>query len=78
MKVLAFLKILPASFTTSKTPKCAAYLFGQTTHRAWRTKGKQKKKLMTATVPGQFVSIDQMESSTPGFVAQMKGTLTKG
>ena len=78
MKVLASLKVLPTSFTTSKTPKCAACLFGHSTRRAWRTKGKSKKKLMTATVPGQCVSVDQMESPTPGFVAQMKGALTKG
>eukprot|EP00978_Attheya_sp_CCMP212_P015750 scaffold40797_cov63-Attheya_sp.AAC.7 len=32
---------------------------------------------MMATVPGQCVSIDQVESPTPGFVAQMKGALTK-
>ena len=28
------------------------------------------------TTPGQVVSVDQLESSTPGFVAQLKGLLT--
>ena len=28
--------------------------------------------------PGECVSVDQMESPTAGFIAQMKGKLTKG
>jgi hypothetical protein len=78
MKVLALLKILPAGFLTTKNPKCAACLYGKSTRRAWRTKAAQKRKLQIATRPGQCVSVDQMESPTPGFIAQMKGALTKG
>eukprot|EP00978_Attheya_sp_CCMP212_P040126 scaffold215756_cov65-Attheya_sp.AAC.1 len=77
MKVLSMLKILPASFLTSRNPKCSACLFGKATRKAWRTKAKQKKKLQTATAPGQCISVDQMESPTPGLIAQMKGALTK-
>eukprot|EP00957_Ditylum_brightwellii_P153009 11646966-Ditylum_brightwellii.AAC.1 len=30
---------------------------------------------MKATEPGQVISVDQLESTTPGFVAQLKGIL---
>ena len=30
-----------------------------------------------ATRPGQIVSVDQLESNTPGFIAQLKGKLTQ-
>ena len=32
--------------------------------------------ICTATQPGQVVSVDQLESTMPGFVAQLKGLLT--
>jgi hypothetical protein len=79
MKVLAVLKILPASFLTSRrNPRYAACLYRSPRARNERTHAKQKKKLQTATAPGQCVSIDQMESPMPGFTAQMKRALTKG
>jgi hypothetical protein len=34
-------------------------------------------KTLVVTGPGDCVSVDQLESSTPGFVAQLKGILTK-
>ena len=30
-----------------------------------------------ATHPGQIVSVDQLESTSPGFIAQLKGTLAQ-
>ncbi|KAI2511676.1 hypothetical protein MHU86_2742 [Fragilaria crotonensis] len=39
--------------------------------------GQQGGKLRTASEPGQCISIDQLESSTPGLIAQIKGWLTK-
>jgi hypothetical protein len=48
------------------------------TRRAWRHKPANKPKLAKPiTKPGQVVSVDQIESSTPGFFAQGKGALTK-
>jgi hypothetical protein len=48
------------------------------TKRPWRTKGAQNKsKLRSVTNPGDCVSVDQLESNTQGFIAQLKGTLTK-
>ena len=79
MKVMSFLGILPKSYLQCKTPKCAACIYGKATRKAWRTKGKQGvRRIKVAKEPGECVSVDQMESPTAGFVAQMKGKLTKG
>ena len=50
---------------------CVACKYGKQTKRPWHTKGPQKH-LHTNTQPGQVVSVDQLESTTPGFVAQPK------
>ncbi|KAL7527381.1 hypothetical protein ACHAWF_002156 [Thalassiosira exigua] len=49
------------------------------THTPWRTKpsSKPKSEIFLATKPGEVVSVDQMVSTLPGFVAQMTGKLTK-
>eukprot|EP00957_Ditylum_brightwellii_P150919 11491463-Ditylum_brightwellii.AAC.1 len=47
------------------------------TRKEWRIKTKQNKgQVKKATTPGQVVSVDQLESTTPGFVVQLKGILT--
>ena len=46
-------------------------------HKPWRTKGIHPKASRVVTKPGQIVSVDQLESPTPGFIAQLKGILTK-
>ena len=56
-------------------PFCAACKYGKQTKRPWHTKGPQGH-IRTATLPGQVVSVDQLESTMPGFVAQLKGLLT--
>ena len=43
----------------------------------WRVKGEDKKATKAATQPGQIVSMDQLESNTHGFIAQLKGKLTQ-
>ena len=35
-------------------------------------------KIFPTTKPGEYVSVNQLESYTPGFVAQLKGRLTRG
>jgi hypothetical protein len=63
--------------TTCKVPMCTACLFGKATKRPWRTKAAPNKiKIRTITKPGDCVSVDQIESTTPGLVGQMKGYLT--
>ena len=47
------------------------------TKRPWRVKRDNKAATKTATWPGQIVLVDQLESSSPGLIAQFKGKLTQ-
>jgi hypothetical protein len=49
------------------------------TRRPWRNKSAKynQRHLKKATHPGEVVSVDQLESSIPGFIGQMTGKLTK-
>jgi hypothetical protein len=46
--------------------------------KPWRGKGKRhiQKPLKKTPHPGKVVSVDQLESSIPGFIGQMTGRLT--
>jgi hypothetical protein len=37
----------------------------------------EEQNLFTATKPGECVSADQLESTTPGFIGQFTDALTK-
>ena len=76
LKQMAKEGLIPKKLRNAKVPTCAACQFGKMTKRNWRTRAKGRK-IHKATRPGQVVSVDQMESSTKGFIAQMKGLLTK-
>ena len=79
IKVLCALGILPRKLLKVQAPKCSACIYGAMTKVPWRSKGHQSSinDITECTAPGQCVSIDQLESSTPGFIAQLKGRLTK-
>ena len=47
------------------------------TKRPWRVKEENKTNTKIATRPGQIISVDQLESNTPGLIAQLKGKLTQ-
>ena len=69
---------LPRNIATCKTPKCAACLYGKATRRAWRSKSPANKLTTPpATSPGAVVAVDQMISATPGFIAHMRGFITR-
>jgi hypothetical protein len=53
-------------------------MFGKATKRPWRTKtpANSDNRSRTITKPGDCVSVDQLESSTPGFIAQLRGIPT--
>ena len=68
---------LPRRLLTCHTPFCAACQYGKMTKRPWRVKGDNRGTAKTATHPGQIVSVDQLESMSPRFIAQLKGTLTQ-
>ena len=68
---------LPKRLLSCKKPFCSACQYGMMTKRPWRAKGEDKKATKMATRPGQIVSVDQLESNTPGLIAQLKGKLTQ-
>ncbi len=49
------------------------------TRRPWRTTADKRNisHIKSATKPGEVVSVDQLESSIPGFIGQMTGKLTR-
>ena len=77
VKQLAQTGQLPKRLLTSKKPFCTACQYGKMTKRPWRVKGDNKHATKTATQPGQIVSVDQLESNSPGMIAQLKGKLTQ-
>jgi hypothetical protein len=79
MQKMARLGLLPKRLARCQVPACTSCLYGKVTRRPWRTKprkGQEGGRLKAATEPGQCVSIDQLESRTPGLIAQVKGWLT--
>jgi hypothetical protein len=64
-----------------KGPMCNDCYRASATRTPWRTKqDKQKKNAgdrRSSLSPGDVVSVDQLESSTPGFIGQITGMLTK-
>ena len=68
---------LPKRILSCKKPFCAACQYGKMTKRPWRVKRENKTNTKIATRPGQIISVDQLESNTPGLVAQLKGKLTQ-
>jgi Reverse transcriptase (RNA-dependent DNA polymerase)/GAG-pre-integrase domain len=78
IKKLAARGDLPSYLLQAKVPRCASCLFGKATRRPWRTKAPvNQQQVPPATVPGAVVGVDQLISSTPGFVGQMRGALTR-
>ena len=75
MRALATLGLIPRKYRHLDSPVCKSCQYGKQHRKPWRTKG-QKSKIKPVTTPGQCISVDQMESSLPGFVAQLKGSLT--
>jgi hypothetical protein len=66
--------ILPTRLANCRIPQCAACHYGKASKVPWRVKGDPKDgKLFEATVAGQVVSVDQLQSTVPGLVGQMKG-----
>ena len=76
LQLLAMMNLIPRELSKCKAPKCATCMYGKMTKKPWRTKGNQRK-IRTATIPGECVSVDQLQSSNQGFIAQLKGVLTK-
>ena len=73
--------LLPKKLAKDPIPKCAGCIFAAMTKKPWRTKGRntggQVGRILKITRPGQCVSVDMLESPQVGFIAHMKGRLTK-
>lgn len=78
MKALARTGALPCKFANCEVPMCQACSYGKAKRTPWRTKA-QPKDISPKIIqhPGDCVSVDQMESRTPGLIAQLKGTPMK-
>jgi hypothetical protein len=67
---------IPQRLAKVKPPACAGCLFSAITKVPW--KGQEtSSKVLVATKAGKCVSVDQMFLTQVGFIAQLKGTLTK-
>jgi hypothetical protein len=78
LKKLAILGKIPKRLAKVRPPVCSGCLFGAMTKVPWRGKeGDSNHTVFVATAPGQIVSMDQMISTQVGFIAQLKGSLTK-
>jgi hypothetical protein len=76
LKQLALNGEIPQKLAKVKPPACMGCLFGAMTKVPW--KGREtSSKVFVATKAGHCVSVDQMISTQVGFIAQLKGTLTK-
>ena len=69
--------ILPKNIITKEYPKCPSCLYGKSTWHAWRTQNPSRNDRTTGNqAMCNVVSVDQMESSIPGFLGQNTGQLT--
>jgi hypothetical protein len=67
---------LPRNLSKLDPPLCSACVYGKATKTPWRTKGKPTNKTpREVKYPGECVAVDQLESSTPGFIGQLKGSI---
>lgn len=69
--------IIPHRLAKCPIPVCSACLYAKATRRAWRSRSTTNNdETEVIKKPGYCVSVDQLVSPTPGFVAQMTGILT--
>jgi transposase InsO family protein len=62
-----------------RPPMCNDCCGARATRRPWRSKSakQNQRHLKKVTHPGDVISVDQLESSIPGFIGQMTGKLTR-
>ena len=67
---------LPAYLAKCNIPTCLSCIYGKQVKKQWRSKQRSDFEQTKPTQPGQCISVDLLTSSTPGFIAQLTGTLT--
>ena len=68
--------ILPKRLLECTKPFCAACQYSKLTGKPWQLERGPTSPIRRASSSRQIVSINQLESSTAGFIAQLKGKLT--
>jgi Reverse transcriptase (RNA-dependent DNA polymerase) len=76
LQYMASKGLLPRKIAKCRVPLCQSCIYGMMARKAWRAKGEVSNILRNITKPGQHVSVDQLESPTPGLIGQIKGTPT--
>lgn len=69
--------VIPKRLASCPIPACVSCLYGRATKKKWRSRIPNNKNTHhRPTKPGQCVSVDMLQSPSPGFIAQMTGKLT--
>lgn len=71
---------LPNTLLNTRLPPCAACAYGKQTRKPWRYKPRHDhttRMIKQAKNPGDCVSVDQLDATEPGFIGQLKGSLTR-
>ena len=74
---MAKIGIIPRKLRNCTIPVCSACMYAKSTKKAWRSRSESNKG--EATEPkkaGDYISVDQLTSPTPGMIAQMTRKLT--
>ena len=78
IQVMAEQGLLPTRLATCAIQVCNACQFGKASKRPWRQKTRKNgAEVERAQAPGDVISMYQMNSRTPGLIAQMEGFLSK-
>ena len=76
LKAMAEIGIIPKRLAKCSTPVCSACMYAKATKCPWRSKPQKDYQNTQHLDPGNVISVDQMVSPTPGFIAQISGILT--
>jgi hypothetical protein len=77
LQSLASEGVLPVRLARCNVPVCAGCMYGKLTRQPWRTKKTPSQIGEKANLPGECVSVDQLYSTVPGLIAQIKGIPTR-
>ena len=69
--------VIAKKYIKCPTPLCAACMYSKAIKRRKPNQTKNRDESRRATRPGEIISVDQLESPTGGFIAQIAGFLTK-
>ena len=78
IRLMAEKGLLPKSILSARTPRCASCLIGKATRQPWRTKSPPSAQSVPSVKgPGDCISVNQLQSTQPGLIAQLRGFTTK-